>query len=109
MNENGMTARIFMIPIQYPCGPNSGCCGHIGQSEEEVQNLKALIEKELSLKVEVINVMDGSIMKKHLPVVRILRSFGALSLPIITLEEEIVSMGNPTPEEAVSAIKDKIN
>jgi len=30
-----------------------------------------------------------------------------MSLPIITLNGEVVSMGNPSPEEAISAIKEK--
>lgn len=107
--ENGRTVRIFMIPQQYPCGPNSSCCGPIGQSEEEVQNLRAAIERELGCGVEVINAMDGSIMKNHLSVLRLLRSFGAVALPIIALDGEVVSMGNPTHEEAVSALRERIN
>lgn len=108
MSKNGNNVRIFSMPLQYPCGPNSACCGPIGQSDEELQKLKSTIEKETGLSVEIVNAMDGKVMKNYLSVVRLLRSFGVNSLPIITLGDEVVSMGSPLPEEAVSAIKEKM-
>lgn len=109
MATNNRTVRIFMMPQQFPCGPDSSCCGPIGQSEEEVQNLKAAMERELGYQVEVLNVLNGSQMKRHLPIVRLFRSFGPMALPIIALDGEVVSMGIPKPEEAVLAVKEKIN
>lgn len=109
MTTNDKTVRIFMLPQEFPCGPQSSCCGPIGQTEEEVQNFKTSIERELACRVEVLNVMRGEDMKNHLQVVRLIRSFGPTALPIIALDDEIVSMGNPTPEQAVSAIREKMN
>jgi len=109
MKTDNKTVRIFMLPQQFPCGPQSSCCGPIGQSEEEIQSLKSTIEKELSCQVKVLNVMNGKEMKHYLPIVRLVRSFGPMALPIITLDSEIVSMGNPTPEQAVSVIRGKMN
>ncbi len=93
---------------EFPCGPQSSCCGPIGQSEEEVQKLKDAIETQLGCEVEVINVTDGSKMKNHHQVVRLIRSLGPMSLPIIGLNGEVVSIGNPKPEEAVLAINEKM-
>jgi hypothetical protein len=98
-----------MMPQQFPCGPDSACCGPIGQTEEEVQRLKNLLEKELACHVEVFNVTKGADMKDHLPIVRLFRSFGPMALPIIALDGEVVSMGIPTPGEAVLAVKEKMN
>jgi len=109
MSVNNKALRIFMMPQQFPCGPQSSCCGPIGQSEEEVQNLKAAMERELGYQVEVVNVLNGTQMKHHLPIVRLFRSFGPAALPIIALDEEVVSMGIPTPEEAILAVREKIN
>lgn len=109
MTTDEKTVRIFMMPQQFPCGPQSACCGPIGQTEEEVQNLKTAIERELGCRVEVLNVMNGKDMRNYLQVVRIIRSFGPMALPIIALDGDVVSMGNPTPEEAVSAIREKMN
>lgn len=109
MTTNDRTVRIFMLPQQFPCGPQSSCCGPIGQTEEEVQALRAAIERELGCRVEVLNALNGKDMRDHLQVVRLLRSFGPMALPIIALDGEIVSMGNPTPEQAVSAIREKMN
>lgn len=98
-----------MMPQQFPCGPDSACCGPIGQTEEEVQNLKSVLEKELACHVEVLNVSKGADMKNHLPIARLFRSFGPMALPIIALDGEVVSMGVQTPEQAVLAVKEKMN
>lgn len=100
--------RIFTMPLQFPCGPQSACCGPIGQSDEDVQKLKEQIEKDLGVKVEVKNVVKGEDMKDHREISALFRTFGPISLPIIALENEVVSMGNPTPEEAVEALREKV-
>lgn len=57
MTTNDKTVRIFIMPQQFPCGPQSSCCGPIGQTEEEIQAIKTTIESELGCRVEVLNVM----------------------------------------------------
>lgn len=109
METSNKTVRIFMLPQQFPCGPQSSCCGPIGQTEEEVRNLKTTIEKELDTRVEVLNVMMGKDMRNHLQILRLVRSFGSMAFPIIALGDDIVSMGNPTLEQAVSVIREKMN
>jgi disulfide oxidoreductase YuzD len=108
MTNNKKTVGIFIMPREFPCGPQSSCCGPVGQSEEDMQKLKDSIKTQLGCDVEVISVTDGNQMKNNLQIVRLLRSFGLMSLPIISLNDEVVSMGNPSPEEAVLAIKEKI-
>lgn len=108
MNDN-KSVRVFMMPQQFPCGPQSSCCGPIGQTEEEIQSLKSTIEKETGWLVEVVNVTNAHDMKNYPQIVRLLQSFGAMALPILALDGEVVSLGNPTPEQAVSAIKEKTN
>ncbi len=53
-----------------------------------------------------LGVMRGSGMRSLL---HTCRPFGALALPIIALNDEVVCMGNPTPEQAVSAIREKMD
>lgn len=109
MTTNDKTVRIFMLPQQFPCGPQSSCCGPIGQTEEEVQNLKTTIERELDCRVEVLNAMNGKDMSNHLQILRLIRSFGPMALPVIALDDDIVSLGDPMPEQAVSAIRERMN
>ncbi|MFQ6121788.1 MAG: hypothetical protein ACE5LA_01840 [Dehalococcoidales bacterium] len=109
MTTTNKTVRIFMMPLTFPCGPQSSCCGPIGQTEEEIQSLKSTIEKETACQVEVLNVTNGNDMRNHLQIVRFVHSFGAMALPIIALDGEVVSLGFPTPEQAISAIKEKMN
>lgn len=106
--KNEKVVRIFMMPQQFPCGPQSSCCGPIGQTEEEIQTLKTTIEKELNTGVEVLNAMNGNEMKNHLEIVRLIRAFGPMALPIITLNGEVVSLGQPKLEDAVMALKEKM-
>lgn len=100
--------KIFMMPQQFPCGPQSSCCGPIGQNEEEIQALKEAIEKNIGCNVEVLNVTNGNDMRKHLEILRLIRSLSPMALPIIVLNGEVVSIGNPDPEEAIMAIKEKM-
>jgi hypothetical protein len=102
--NNNRSVRIFTIPQQ------PSCCGPaVGQTEEETQSLKSMIEKETSCQVAVSNLFNGGDLTDYPQIVRILNSFGTGALPIIVLDGEVVSMGNPTPEQAVMAIKGKIN
>ncbi|RMF06224.1 MAG: hypothetical protein D6762_09885 [Candidatus Neomarinimicrobiota bacterium] len=103
------TVTIFMIPQQFPCGPDSSCCGPIGQTAEEIAALEQAIRTELPCEVQIVDASLGSNMKHHLPVARLIQSMGAQALPIIALNGEVVSLGNPRPEEAVSLLKSKLN
>jgi len=94
-----------MMPQDFPCGEQSSCCGPIGQSEQEIQNLKSSIENKLGYQVEVLNVKNDDDMRNHPRIVQLLHSFGPAALPIIALEDEVVSMGNLTPEKAVAEIR----
>lgn len=100
--------KIFMMPQEFPCGENSSCCGPIGQSEEEIHNLKNSIEKELGYEVEVLNVKSEDDMKDYPRIAQLLHSFGPTALPILMLEDDVVSMGNNTPEKTIAAILEKI-
>lgn len=103
------TIKIFTVPQQFPCGPQSSCCDPIGQSDEEIQSLKSIIEKEIDCQVDVLNVINENDMRNHLQIIHLVRSFGPMALPIITLNNDVVSMGNAMPEEAALAIKEKMS
>ena len=109
MSSKSKIMRIFTLPQQFPCGPESSCCGPVGQSEEELQNLKAAIEKEFGLPVNIYDSTNGKIMRDHMQTLRLVRSLGPMTLPIITIDDDIVSIGNLTPEKAITAIKDKLS
>ena len=96
MNTN-KNLNIFMHPQEFPCGENSSCCGPIGQSEEQIESLKGSIEKELGCEAEVLNVKNDDDMKNHPQVMQLFHSMGAAALPILALDDEIVSMGESDP------------
>lgn len=101
--------KIFTMPLEFPCGIDSSCCGPIGHTEEEVQRLKQGLEKEVGVPVQTFNVKSGADMKEHRQVLALLRSFGWGVLPIITVNEQVASMGLPSAEEVASAVRQKFN
>ncbi|NPV71141.1 MAG: hypothetical protein HPY55_10945 [Firmicutes bacterium] len=55
MSTSSRTVRVFTMPQQFPCGPRSSCCGPIGQSEEEVNNIRSAIGQAVLAVKEKIN------------------------------------------------------
>ena len=101
--------RVFHVPQQFPCGPQSSCCGPVGQTEEDVNSIIQAIEQEFYSPALPINAQKADEMKNHLPIVQLIQSFGLPALPIVTLDGEVLSMGTCNPEELISAIKEKFN
>lgn len=107
MSADKPIVGIFTMPQEYPCGPNSSCCGPVGQSAEEVAALRAVIER-LGAEVQVHNVRDPETAEKYANVGQLLSTFGAQAIPILTVGDNVVSMGLPTPEKAAKAIEQKL-
>lgn len=107
MSTNNKVVRIFTAPLQFPCGPNSSCCGPIGQSDEDVKKLSAAI-KNLGVEVDVHNIMEEGFNKRFPSIGNLLGSFGPGIVPVLSIGDEIISMGTPTIEEAVQAVKEKL-
>ncbi len=107
--SSNKTLRIFMLPQEFPCGEQSSCCGPIGQSEDEIESLKSSIESQMGYEVEVLNVKDDDAMRNHPQVVKLVRSLGPTALPILALEDEVVSMAEIVPEKAIAAIREKVD
>ncbi len=113
MSASVPTIRIYYLPLTFPCGPSSGCCGPIGQTEEEIQSYIAALRKELGqVEVETIEATFISRLDQERDgaVLRLLNTFGAMALPIFALNGEVVSMGGPpSVEEVVELFKGKLS
>ncbi len=107
--NNNKTVRIFMMPQNFPCGPKSTCCGPIGQSKGQIEDLQSSIKKELGYEVEILDVTNYDSIKNFEQVVQLLSNCGPGGLPILTLEEDIVSMGSSSPDEVVAVIREKVS
>jgi len=107
MNKNNKVAKIFTAPLQFPCGPNSSCCGPTGQSEDDVKKLSDAI-RDLGVGVEVHNIMEDGFASRYPNVANLLGSFGPGIVPILAIGDEVISIGTPTIEEAVQAVKEKL-
>lgn len=109
MAESGKTVRLYFAPLQYPCGPNSSCCGPVGQSEQDVAGWKRALEAALpGTPVETIDVSQPLRMGRDSSVIRLLNSFGHQACPIIAVDREVISMGPPKLHELVGLIQCKL-
>lgn len=105
--------RIYYVPQTFPCGPDSSCCGPIGQSQEELQQYRAELEKALPwVAIETINADKASggklDLRRDMPAIRLLNSFGYAACPIVVLNDEVISMGPPVLEELVTLVREKL-
>lgn len=101
------TVKVFTLEQQFPCGPQSSCCGPIGQSEQEVTSLKSAIEK-LGVDVEICDLQRIKSLQEHPHVLKVFRSFGPQAIPVITVGDEVACMGQSETNEIISAIKGKL-
>jgi len=107
MSDKKKEVKIFTMEQQFPCGPKSSCCGPIGQSEQEVTSLKTAIEK-LDLEVEVCDVQKMKNLQENPQVFKLFSTFGPQAIPVITVGDEVASMGQSEISDAISAIKSKL-
>lgn len=106
---NDNVVRLYYQPQSFPCGPNSACCGPVGQAEWEVLEYSARLEQELpGVKVEIVDASQRLNLGRDLPVIRLLNTFGAAACPIFTVNGEVISMGPPALEELIPLIQEKL-
>ena len=94
MNEEKVI-KIFTLKQEFPCGPQASCCGPVGQTEEEISELKNAIEG-LGLKVEVFDVSNFKDELLYPEVTKILKNFGLGYVPVITVNNELACVGQFT-------------
>jgi len=100
--------NIFMTAIQYPCGEGSSCCGPVGQKDEEIIELKNAIQGYFKCTVEIIDVKTKDNIKDQKHVIKLINSFGLGVLPLVTLDDDIVSMGTLSEKEIFELLLKKL-
>lgn len=91
MNEEKVI-KIFTLKQEFPCGPQASCCGPVGQTEEEISELKNAIEG-FGLKVEVFDVSNFKDELLYPEVTEILKNFGLGYVPVITVNDKLACVG----------------
>ncbi|MFN3412548.1 MAG: hypothetical protein ACK42L_00605 [Thermoanaerobaculum sp.] len=109
MSENSKVVRVYFAPQTFPCGPNSACCGPVGQSQEELTEWTRQIKAALpEVTVDFIDVTKPLRLDRDGAVIRLLNSFGLQACPIFAVGKEVVSMGPPVPDEFIPLIAAKL-
>ncbi len=106
---NHHRVRLYFAPQSFPCGPDSACCGPVGQSAEEVASLVTAIEAGVpGVSVETVDVSKPLRMDRDAPVFRLLNAFGLQACPMFGFDGEVISMGPPAVDELVALIRSKL-
>lgn len=106
---NNNKVRLYFQPQSFPCGPQSSCCGPVGQSEEELREYRRALEAGLpGVELEVVDASQRLNLGQDLPVIKLLNTFGAAACPIFAVNGEVISMGPPVMDELVTLVKEKL-
>lgn len=104
-----MTVRLYYVPQTFPCGPQSSCCGPVGQTEAEIAEYTARLREALpEVAVEAIDASRPLKLGRDGPVIRLLNTFGQAACPIFTVNGDVVSMGPPALSELVDLIRARL-
>ncbi len=109
MSDTNSTIRLYYLPQSFPCGPQSSCCGPVGQSEEELREYIAQLESKLpGTRVQTIDVSKKLSLASDLPAIKLINTFGAMACPIFTVDGEVVSMGPASLPELIETLRAKL-
>lgn len=109
MAENSKTVLLYFAPQSFPCGPDSSCCGPVGQSQEELEKWAQQIKSSFpEVTVDLIDVTEPLRLDRDGAVIRLLNSFGLQACPMFAVGREIISMGPPVIGELIPLIAAKL-
>lgn len=109
MSEANWIVRLYYMPQSFPCGPQSSCCGPVGQSGEELRDYMIQLEAGVpGVRVQTVDMSQKLNLGSDLPAIKLLNTFGAAVCPIFMVDREIVSMGPPAIPELIELVKAKL-
>ncbi|RQV95319.1 arsenical resistance operon transcriptional repressor ArsD [bacterium] len=99
--------KIFMLS-QHGGPVTCACGGSFGQSEEQIQVLQYALEEAFDCQVEVYDISRRGDMRREHIVFDLMSRSGVKALPIVVVNDEVVSTGKVNPEYVIAAIKAKL-
>lgn len=109
MNNPNIVLRLYYVPQSFPCGPQSSCCGPVGQSEEELQEYVAQLKTHVpGVEVQTIKVTEKLDVRRDHAVLKLLNTFGGMACPIFALDGEVLSIGPPAMAELIEMLKARL-
>jgi hypothetical protein len=104
-----MVVRLYYWPQSFPCGPQSSCCGPVGQSREEIESYVRRIGSDLpGVTVETFDVSAKLRLERDRPVIKLVNTFGVAACPIFVANGEVVSMGPPAMAELMDLLRARL-
>ncbi len=107
MGDQDKKVRIYTMPQEMPCGPASSCCGPIGQTDEEIVQLRGGLEQMVpGVSVEVVNIRQQKLnLQRDAAALKVIQAFGPVALPVLVVDGQVVSLGAPKLPELAAKLK----
>lgn len=107
MVDQDKKVRIYTMPQEMPCGPASSCCGPIGQTDEEIAQLRGGLEQMVpGVGVEVVNIRQQKLsLQRDAAALKVIQAFGPAALPVLAVDGQVVSLGAPKLPELAAKLK----
>lgn len=98
--------RVYFTPPVNPCGEGASCCGPMGMSAEEAEALRAAVAEAVpGAAVELVDASRKLNLHRDGVVLRMVNTLGLAVYPVITVDNEIVSMGPPVIDELAPLLR----
>jgi len=99
--------RINLFITQQMCGCDSdpGCCAAPGQSKKEITELAQALKKAIQVDAGVNEIRDIKVMDEFPKAVTLFKKYGYNCLPIVMVDNQVVSYGIPDAEFIINSIK----
>ncbi|MDD5595511.1 MAG: hypothetical protein PHY94_04605 [Candidatus Omnitrophica bacterium] len=100
--HKGVIIRIFVAT--QVCSCSTDCCAAPGQSEKEIEDLAITIKASTRTELEINDVRDIQVLEKFPEVAKLFRSHAYNALPVVMVNQDIVSYGIPDKEFILNSI-----
>ncbi len=109
MTGNQSHVRVYFTPPVNPCGEGATCCGPMGMSVEEAEALRAAVAAAVpGVPVELVDASRKLNLHRDGAVLRMVNTLGLAVYPVVTVGEEIVSMGPPAIDELAPLLRARL-
>jgi len=105
MGKDRIKINLFITRQMCVCDSDPDCCAAPGQSEREIAELAGELKKIAQVNTVLNEIRDIRVMDKFPRAAALFKKYGYNCLPIIMVDNQIVTYGIPDKEFIVNSVK----
>jgi hypothetical protein len=105
VRKPGLKINLFVAKQICACDSQAGCCAAPGQSKKEIAGLTGALKKITQVDTKINDIRDIKTADEFPKAAALFKKYGYNCLPIVMVDEEIVTYGIPDEEFIVNSIK----